>query len=809
MDGYKMKKRLKILIFTLVALSLVGGFLGLRIDVDVFSLLPKDSFMVDGLKLYQRSFGSSQDLIISLRSQDAELTARAARSLAKRLEDSGLASQVIWRNPIGNDPALLGDLLAYLWFNQPNEDFQRLARKLEDGQLESTLASSLERLATSLSPVEVALLGYDPFAITDLPDQITSPLKQWADDPFASPKGDFRILLVQPPFEKVGFWKFRKWVAQLTDLSDSFMAENDFGDSLTVRLTGNPVFMAEAGSGFMRDFVLAALGTLILVSALFWLVYRNWIPLLWLTILLVLILLITVAIGSMFFGTLNAVSLGFAAILMGLAGDYALILFQEYRANPKRSFSEHRRLVAPGIIWAALTTAGAFLIIGRSSLPGLTQLGTLVGIGILVAAAVMLLAFLPPLARSGPLNRPINHVGKPWFFRKVEQHPRFLWVGTLLVVALSAAMLVTRLPRVDAGTKNLGPKQGLAMAAFNEVQREIGGYDEALWLIISGIDEHDVSERLAASRRVLDEWVQNGVLSGYTLPVAVWPRPENQLENQAVAGWLASRLSAAKAAALTVGFKEDSLRLTEEVFFAWKRFAAADGVVWPNHEGSEWLFRQFAGRDSGRLLTLGRVEASATTIQGDLLKLTDKLFSDTGAQMIGWSLMSESLMEIMKRDLRRVLIPMGIVMLILLGMAFRGFKGITLCLATLGFSSLCLLGFMGLMGWSWNLMNVMALPLLFGAGIDYSIHIQFALRRNGGDMSRSFQTVGRAILLCGASTAAGFASLGFATNAGLASLGRVCAVGIMITCLVSVYLLPLWWRFLGGISMVRAREGVS
>ena len=106
-------------------------------------------------------------------------------------------------------------------------------------------------------------------------------------------------------------------------------------------------------------------------------------------------------------------------------------------------------------------------------------------------------------------------------------------------------------------------------------------------------------------------------------------------------------------------------------------------------------------------------------------------------------------------------------------------------------------------------MNVMALPLLFGAGIDYSIHIQFALRRNNGDMSRSFQTVGRAILLCGASTAAGFASLGFATNAGLASLGRVCAVGIMITCLVSVYLLPLWWRIFGGGTRVTYQEVLS
>jgi predicted RND superfamily exporter protein len=49
-------------------------------------------------------------------------------------------------------------------------------------------------------------------------------------------------------------------------------------------------------------------------------------------------------------------------------------------------------------------------------------------------------------------------------------------------------------------------------------------------------------------------------------------------------------------------------------------------------------------------------------------------------------------------------------------------------------------------------------------------------------------------LLCGLSTASGFGTLAWASNAGLASLGRVCATGILIACLTSVTLLPVWWR---------------
>ena len=109
-----------------------------------------------------------------------------------------------------------------------------------------------------------------------------------------------------------------------------------------------------------------------------------------------------------------------------------------------------------------------------------------------------------------------------------------------------------------------------------------------------------------------------------------------------------------------------------------------------------------------------------------------------------------------------------------------------------------LLAVMGALGWSWNLMNVMALPMLFGAGVDYALHVQFAMRRYGGDAAAVRNSVGRAILLCAASTATGFATLGFAGNAGIASLGKVGATGIVVTSLVAIFLLPAWWRIMPG-----------
>ena len=111
---------------------------------------------------------------------------------------------------------------------------------------------------------------------------------------------------------------------------------------------------------------------------------------------------------------------------------------------------------------------------------------------------------------------------------------------------------------------------------------------------------------------------------------------------------------------------------------------------------------------------------------------------------------------------------------------------------------------MKLCGWQWNLLNLMALPLILGTGVDYSIFMQLTLRRCRGDLQLAHCSVGRALLLCGGTAIAGFGSLGLSSNAGMSSLGRVCAVGIAGNMLISVFLLPVWWKYFLGNKNLKA-----
>jgi hypothetical protein len=59
---------------------------------------------------------------------------------------------------------------------------------------------------------------------------------------------------------------------------------------------------------------------------------------------------------------------------------------------------------------------------------------------------------------------------------------------------------------------------------------------------------------------------------------------------------------------------------------------------------------------------------------------------------------------------------------------------------------------------------LMAIPLVLGTGVDYSIFMQLALRRHNGDLHAAYLSVGRALLLCGGTAIAGFGSLAWSSN---------------------------------------------
>jgi len=800
-----LKSRQWLWLLLLVPIAL--GVWRLRFDTEILDLLPTNQPVVEGLKLYQQHFSNARELIIAVRAPTAETAETAARDIADHLRgESNLISQVIWQPPWLEHPEQTAELIAFLWLNRPPAVFAGLAARLAETNLPALLADVRDQLTTSMSPNDIAMLSYDPLGLTRLPDDVAGGAQNFrqGQELFSSTNGTFRILFVQANHDLKNYDDCITFLAAIKQSVASVPTATSSG--VSVAYTGRPVFVAEISTGMKNDIIKSVGGTSVIIAILFWLAHRRVKPMLWLLTLLALILATTLALGGLIFGHISVVSMGFAAILLGLAVDYAVVHYQEALAHPDLSVPEVRGAIAPSIFWAAVTTITSFIVLNFGGLPGLAQLGSLVAIGVTVSAFVMIFAFLPPLFPDRRKRKPVlaNGPGAP------ETHatpPRLnparvaIVLGfTVLIIGVTVVTLLSGIPQMDPTANSLRPRHSEAYDTLDAMKSNLGQGREPILILVAGHDESEVAQHLSALTPILNQAVTNGVLTSFNLPTPLWAQPEAQTANRATAQGLVARRDTLRSAILTNGFTENSFGLANNILNTWQRAASTDGVFWPTNEMSSFIFGKLIARSPTNFYAVGFLSLPPQSHPN-----TDPAFAQFAASLprdhvwlSGWELLGGAILSSVKANLWKLVLPIVFLILLSLWLAFHRFTEVALSLAILFISGLCLMTAMRFAGWSWNLLNLMGLPLILGTGVDYSIFMQLALGRHHGDLAIAHRSVGRALLLCGATAISGFGALGFSSNAGMASFGRVCAIGIASNMLISVFLLPVWWRALLG-----------
>ena len=128
---------------------------------------------------------------------------------------------------------------------------------------------------------------------------------------------------------------------------------------------------------------------------------------------------------------------------------------------------------------------------------------------------------------------------------------------------------------------------------------------------------------------------------------------------------------------------------------------------------------------------------------------------------------------------------------------FRSFTCVVLALLPVAIGTVWMVGFMGLTGIPFNPANIMTLPLVIGIGVTNGIHIlnRFAEEQTPSILAKS---TGKAVLVSGLNTIAGFGSLILAKHQGIASLGYVMAVGTATCMIAALTFLPALLNWLVG-----------
>ena len=231
--------------WAVLLLPMAAGLARLHFDADVLDLLPARIPAVQGLKIYQQHFVNARELIITVHAPDADAAKSAAQSIAGKLRrETNLVAAATWQPPWLEHPEQMAELIGYLWLNQPPEVFGRLADHLAETNLASVLIATRQRLATTLSPADLAQLSYDPFGLTQLPAAITgaAPGFGQGQDMFASSDGTFRIIFVKADGELNGYRECAEWFNAAKTIAENSVSPSS---RATIGYTGRPAFVAE------------------------------------------------------------------------------------------------------------------------------------------------------------------------------------------------------------------------------------------------------------------------------------------------------------------------------------------------------------------------------------------------------------------------------------------------------------------------------------------------------------------------------------------------------------------------------------
>ena len=759
----------RFLFILLVALAGWFGISRLDFDVDPLSLLPQDLPGLEGTRLL-RDLKSDQ-LIVTLQSEDAELLEVAADSLAEHLAvKKDLAASVRHKSLLQSDPEVIAEVIAWLWRNAPPEKVAALSASLSPDKLPALLEKSREATANSLDLQNATLTGYDPFGIARSAMAMLSSGDDanMPSDEFTSADGTLRLLFIQPPAAALADYRtVNAWLTNLRqDIRETWQKSDEALAKVQIGFTGDPAFQAEIATGMESDMRQSISAVTFIVGFLFWLLHRRIVPLFWLLLAILCANLLTLGAAGVIYGSLNVMSMGFAAILTGLIEDFGVIGLHAASEHPRESYRQILRRVLPGVAWSAVTIAAIFATLGLSQLPGVAQLGLLAALGVLIGAAVMLLGFLPLGMKPYVVHASACETPAPRLGLTLQK--TFTWLLAALLLTASVAIILNGLPKADFGSSVLRPKQSEAFDTSEQIEAKMIASDQTIPLLFHAANTDQLRQTLAAASKLLTD-------IPHTLPPALLPNPSLQHSNAPILQQLAANEKALQTALDTAGFTDTAFSLTQKVLAKWRS------------EPPSSLIPHLSSLLSGTT-ALG----SFSPPQGIHDPLLAQLEAIPGVHPAGWNYLRVSLEPLLQREITRVCLPTAGIALVLFVLVFHGRRERLHAAGVLIVTAIVLLGAMSLLDLSWNLMSIAAVPLCLGLGLDFTIHMMHTLREKGATAAHA-ASLGRSLAYCGLSTGLAFGSLALGSNRGLISLGLTTMIGVITVLLTSSFALPYVW----------------
>jgi hopanoid biosynthesis associated RND transporter like protein HpnN len=625
---------------------------------------------------------------------------------------------------------------------------------------------------------------------------------------------------------------------------DRIVADTTQGElaSVVIRKTGEVVLEHEEMQTIGIGMGGAGLASLILVSLTLWFAYRSFKLMFATTLTLTMGLIFSLGFATAAIGQLNLISIGFAVLFIGMGDAYSSHFCLRYRELILRGQTDREALLGTltstgsALILSAITGALGLFAFIPTKYSGVAELGVIAGTSMFIALATTF-TVLPALMRVMPIHprqpkvstAPQKRSGfsSNWPLR----YARPVQAVTIILALVSLKLLGD--VQIDFNPINLRDQNTESVKTFKYLLKSEDTTPMTLASLASNAEQAKARKARFEQLPTVDR-----VVSIFDLV------PEDQDEKLAliadlslVMGTQLENFPPIKPGGATLAAVEKF----QDAVQTRLKTAGDDGVLGPLDQALT-QFRQkleAAPTPETQQILLDRLQTSLLDplppVIADLRKsldaqpisfetlpkhLVERWISADGlyrlqifpkkdlndlenlrefildAQKVDPDVTDlpvtylESMNEVMIAFQQAFGIAFGLTTVILL-IVLRNIKDTLLVLLPLLLASLFTAATTVLVGVPFNFANIIALPLLFGLGVDSGIHMAHRLhylRSNEENLLSSSEA--RGVLYGSLTTVFSFSSLAFTSHQGTASMGLLLAIGLLLTLICALVVLP-------------------
>lgn len=836
-----------LLLISLCAISLNYTINHLGVNTNTAEMLSPDlPFQKNRVRLEEAFPKESDTLLLVVEASSPEKTWQSTERLIRELRQDSLFISVY-------SPSISDFLKQQALFYLEPEELEDLANELTDAQpfigylsqnysvkglftlIDHTLDEQSDGLPMDIKPLLKAINA----AIKAQQNQLNQPIS-WqrlilGDDSvletnhrlvFARPKLDFNELM---PAE-AAFMKAKQIV----------QAIHDDDANVRIRITGEKALEHEELESVSEGAAIAGIASLLLVCLSMFIGLRS-VKLLIATFLsLIAGLVLTAGFATLAIGHLNLISIAFAILYIGLGVDFAIHLCLRYYELRLQDFATKAAIhnsiqtVGRSLLICAMTTSIGFFAFVPTDYAGVSELGIISGAGIFIGLAVSL-TLLPALLQLMPIN-PTQKVREHKTLDNIctfpFRHARSIRVVSILS-AIGACFVVTQL-RFDSNPVNLRDPNSESVSTFHDLLKikenspfavatlapdlakaqylanqfmQLESVDQAITLASYVAEDQDAKQEIIEDL----SFILGNDLDSFEQPI---DHSDTRLAVVALADKIKQYLSK-KNIAPDLYQNLHNLQLTLESFQQY-----ADTNADPQMQ-----FYQLGHNILGLLpyslnhlnISLGSMPFTIADLPRDI---SEHWLSDQGVYRVvvipaedlndpdalakfvkevqsiddhvtGLAIADRASGAAVIKAFIQAFTGSLVAITLILWFMLRSFKETLLVIGPLMLAAL-LTGVVNvLLENTFNFANIIALPLLMGMGVDSGIHIVHRINSSDHASENLLQTsTARGVLFSSITTFCSFTSLSFSPHVGTASMGLLLAIGIALTLICTLIVLP-------------------